>query len=64
MSNIDKAEKEIQKILKEHGLKTSYEIAFPRYNILPDEVQLALKILSKHGMKIVFILIPKQKQSK
>ena len=53
---MNKANKEIQAILKKHGLKINQTISFPRYKILPDEVQLALKILSNHGMKIQFIL--------
>jgi len=54
--NIATADKEIQVILKKYNLKMGYEITFPIYNILPDEVQLALKVLAKHGMKIIFTL--------
>jgi len=58
--NIIKANKEIQEVLKKYGLKTSLELSFPIYRILPDEVQLALKILGKHGMKIIYTLEKKQ----
>lgn len=63
---MSKTEEEIREILKKHNLKISYEISFPKYKILPDEVQLALKILAKNGMKILFTLTPTtiQKQSK
>ena len=61
---IDKAEKEIQAVLKKHNLKVNYEFEFPKYRELPDEVLLALRILKNHGLKILLTLIPKPKQSK
>lgn len=61
MSNdIDKANKEIEAILKNKKLKIAYNLNFPMYKQLPDEVQLSLKILIKHGLKIVFTLIPQK----
>lgn len=51
-----KAEKEINKILHKNKLRISYSIAFPMYKILPDEVKLALNVLGKHGMKVIFTL--------
>jgi len=53
---MNKAEKEIQDILKKHNLKIGYKLDFPRYKILPDEVQLALKVLANNGLKISFVL--------
>lgn len=53
---INKAEKEIREILKRHKLKIGYQISFPMYKILPDEVKLALSVLVKHGMKITILL--------
>lgn len=53
------ADKEITDLLEKHGLKHSYEFTFPRYRILPDEVDLALKVLQNHGMRVVIVLIPK-----
>ncbi len=55
---IVKANKQIEKILKENNLKIGYKISFPIYNILPDEVNLSFKILGKHGMKIDVIVEP------
>lgn len=55
-----KAKKEIQAILDKHDLEIGYEITFPLYKQLPDEVQLALNVLAKHKMKISFTLNPKR----
>jgi len=56
------ANKEIQLILKKYNLVFGYNLDFPIYKILPDEVKLALKILVKHGMKIVVSLKPQEKK--
>jgi len=56
MADIDTAENKIQDILKEYKLKMGYDILFPIYNQLPDEVKLALAVLSRHHMKIIFTL--------
>jgi hypothetical protein len=53
---IKKANDEIQQVLKKYGLEISFQYDFPIYRIIPDEVKLALKVLSKHSMKILFIL--------
>lgn len=47
---------EIIKIVSSKNLRMNYEISFPIYRILPDEVQLALKVLEKHQMKISLLL--------
>ena len=60
----DKAKKEIQATLKKLRLEMGYEFSFPKYRQLPDEVLLALKVLGKHEMKVIFTLVPRQKQSK
>lgn len=57
-----KVEAEIQEILKKYHLKMGYDISFPVYKILPDEVKLALSILQQHGMKIVFVLTPQDEE--
>lgn len=44
---------EIQKILRDGNIKLGYQVDFPNYKILPEEVQLALKVLSRHGMRIL-----------
>lgn len=53
------AEKEINAILEKHGLKMGYNITFPVYAQLPEEVQLALKILAKHEMRVLITIEPK-----
>ena len=52
--------KQIQELLKKNNLIMKSKISFPIYNILPDEVVLALKILDKHGMKVTTILTEKK----
>lgn len=42
----------IQRVLEEYKSKLGYEISFPIYKIIPDEVKLALLILKRHGMTI------------
>lgn len=51
-------DEKIKTILKENGLVFDYQITFPKYRILPDEVQLALKVLRNNGMVIVFSVVP------
>lgn len=46
------ASKKIKAILDKYNLKMTASIVFPIYKQLPDEVQLALKILIRHNMKI------------
>lgn len=36
-------------LLTKYGLKISFQIDFPQYKILPEEVQLAVKVILKHG---------------
>lgn len=49
-------DQKINKILRDNHLQIDFEISFPRFKTLPDEVKLALKIMEKYGMKISFIL--------
>lgn len=56
MTQRDPVTEEIAQALKKHNLRINYEISFPRYNILPDEVRLALSVLKNHGMKITIAL--------
>lgn len=58
--NTDKAQKDIDKILKDNKLKIGYKLDFPQYKILPDEVLLAIKILERHQMRIIMMLESKQ----
>lgn len=62
MNKIDAAEKEINEVLKKHGLKYGYEFTFPIYKILPDAVRLALSVLQSHGLKVIVVL--KEKREK
>lgn len=57
---MDEAEKQIKEILEKNKLKFGYEISFPMYRILPDEVKLALSVLKKNGMKISVVLRKKE----
>lgn len=43
--------KELDPLLKKHSLKIGAVPLFPQYNILPEEVQLALKILEKNSVQ-------------
>lgn len=57
-------EEEIKQIMSKNGLKFDYQFTFPVYRIIPDEVQLALKVLQKHSLTVVFSVVPdKTKQS-
>lgn len=51
---------ELTQYLEDKGLQIGYEIDFPRYRKLPDEVRLALLILVNHGMNVIFTLVPKK----
>jgi len=52
----DEVKKQIFETVKKNNMRLGFQINFPIYNILPDEVKLAMNILSKHGMKISFTL--------
>jgi len=62
MKNIDIAKKELQEFLNERGAKLGYSFSFPRYNILPDEVKLALLVLGKHDMRVIIEINTKEKK--
>lgn len=64
LTNITIAEKRIQEILEKQNLKLGCEISFPMYKQLPDEVQLALRVLVRHGMKILSTLTPQAPKKK
>lgn len=53
---IDKVTKEIFTLVKNNNLIIGFDMQFPIYKILPDEVKLAVSVLEKHGMKIVLTL--------
>lgn len=56
----DQANKDIQKILDTYNLEYGFKIDFPIYRILPDEVQLALRIIEKNKMRIKVFLSKRQ----
>ena len=53
---MDEVEKQIQAVLDKHNSKIGYEISFPRYKELPDEVLLLTKLMEKYGMKVVLTI--------
>ena len=56
MDKIEEVSIKLDQLLKENEVKLGYEITFPIYKIIPDEVKLALIILAKHGMTINIVL--------
>lgn len=56
----DEMAKQIQDQLRKENMRMGFQLTFPVYNILPDEVQLALKVLAVHKMKINFTLEQKK----
>lgn len=58
---IDQLDKELQKFLDDNGAEIGYELVFPIYRIIPDEVKLALSVIAKHSMKVLITLSPKKK---
>lgn len=42
--------------LEKKDLRLNYQLSFPQYNIIPDDVRLALNILKAHKMKITIAL--------
>lgn len=56
----DELMEQIQKLIGDKGLKLRYKMEFPRYRILPPEVDLATRILEKHGINIVVDLVEKK----
>lgn len=61
-TEVDKIQQAIEVILKEYGYKIGYKLEFPLYREFPDEVQLALKVLAKHGLKVLLTIEPKEKE--
>lgn len=55
-NQIDTVNKEIMNLLKKNNMTMTYELSFPIYKIIPDEVKLALSVLHRYGMKIVVLL--------
>lgn len=54
----DEVKKQIQDILKKSKHRIDFQIDFPMYKVLPEEVKLALRIIQKHGMKIYIKIVP------
>ena len=61
MKEEDAVREQLDRVLKSYNYKLGYEMEFPIYKILPDEVKLALLILQKHGMKVSITIKPKDK---
>lgn len=59
INNLDKVDNQVKIVLKENNCAIEPKIDFPKYKVLPDEVLLALKVLEKNGMKIIFSLVKK-----
>lgn len=57
---IDEVEAQIQKLLQDNNLSISYELSFPQFQEIKDDVNLAIKVLQKNNMHITFILKPLQ----
>jgi hypothetical protein len=47
-------EQDLPVLMATHQLKGEITMNFPKYNILPDEVMLALKVIEKHGRIFVY----------
>jgi len=60
MTNIELADKEIREILKKYNAEIDYVFRFPNDPKIPEELQLALLIIQKHGLKISFALKSKE----
>lgn len=60
MDSIETANKEIQKVLDTYGLRYNFKLDFPVYRIIPDEVQLALRVIEKYKMRIKVFLDKKK----
>jgi hypothetical protein len=58
---MDDLEKKIYELVKENNAIISFAFDFPQYKILPDDVNLALKVLQNHGMHIKIMLVPVEK---
>lgn len=59
MSNVSKAENKIINLCRKYRVVIDYNIYFPympKDQPHPAEVQEAMKVLMKHGMKILFVL--------
>jgi hypothetical protein len=51
---IKQFEEDLEELLKKHDLSLQITEDFPVYRLLPEEVQLALAVLKKHGMQYKF----------
>jgi len=50
---IQNFEKELKELKAKYGIDPVATLEFPQYRVLPEEVQLALKIIEKHKYKIM-----------
>lgn len=48
--------KDLQNLKERYGVDFEPSITFPQYNILPEEVQLALVVLKNHKAKLTIAL--------
>lgn len=54
--------KEVDAVLEKHGYQVATTLSFPKYNILPDDVQLALKVFENHGGMVKTIYLKKSEK--
>lgn len=57
-TNVEKAENKILNICKRFNVAVDWNIEFPDYKgkPLPEELKVAIALLGKHGMKVLFTL--------
>jgi hypothetical protein len=58
---VTKANEEIQKVLEKHKVDIMPTLDFPNYKVYPDDLQLAINVISKHNPKFGIVLQPKAK---
>lgn len=51
----DNFEKELKDLQQKYQLEMSIKLHFPIYNQLPEEVQLALAVIGKHGVQFLSV---------
>lgn len=52
----------LQQLLKDYDAVVDSEITFPRYRILPKEVELAMEVIKNHGYLVVFKIVKDPKK--
>lgn len=52
---------EYESLCQKYGMQYKIIVDFPQYNILPDEVLLAMKVIQKNGGQFVMRIAPLEK---